>query len=155
MTTRHEQLAKKLRTQRTLTVVALGIFSALTIGAVAWVTAMPAMAEREAFNIVKEDFEKTWCATYGVDPTDPGLELWQAFADRNRTYMGENWQNYAVTNTNLDGSSTFKLYIDMAIEESRLGYYNSNMEQFWFGDYLSSSLYLFEFDGTYGSPPSC
>ena len=153
MTTRHEQLAKTLRTRRNLTFVSLGILSAVALSAVIWVTVMPALAEREAFNTVKEDFQKTWCATYGVDPTDRRLDLWEAFAERNRTYMGENWQTFAVVDTNLDGSQTFKLYIDMAIEDSRTGYYT--LEQFWFSSWLSSFFYVFEFDGGYGLPPKC
>lgn len=153
MTTRHEQLAKTLRTRRTLTIVALGVLSAISVGAIAWVLAMPVMAQREAFNSVKEDFRDTWCATYGVDPTNRGLDLWEAFADRNRTYMGENWQDYSYVDTNLDGSRTFELYIDMAVEESRSGSYNH--EQFWFNSSLSNFFYVFEFEGGYGSPPSC
>lgn len=153
MTTRHEQLAKTLRTQRRVTAFALGIFSAIAVGSVAWALVAPAMAEQEAFSAVKEDFRETWCATYGVDPTDRGLDLWEGFADRNRTYMGENWQNFAVVDTNLDGSRTFELDIDMAIKDSRRGYYNH--EQFWFNSPLSNLLYVFEFEAGNGLPPSC
>lgn len=153
MTTRHEQLAKTLRTQRTLTVSALAVLFAIALGSLAWAFAAPATAERGAFSTVKEDFRETWCATYGVDPADRGLDLWEGFADRNRAYMGENWQNFAVVDTNLDGSRTYKLYIDTAIEESRLGYWSH--EQFWFNTSLSNFFWVFEFERGFGSPPSC
>lgn len=153
MTTRHEQLAKTLRTQRRVTAFALGIFSAIAVGSVAWALAAPAIAEQEAFSAVKEDFQETWCASYGVDPTDRRLDLWEAFADRNRTYMGDNWQDFAYVETNLDGSRTYELYIDLVIEDSPLGRYSH--EQFWFTSDLSNFFWVFEFEGGYGSPPSC
>lgn len=153
MTTRHEQLAKTLRTQRTLTVSALAVLFAIALGSIAWAFAAPATAEREAFSTVKEDFRETWCATYGVDPTDPGLEMWKEFADRNRAYMGENWQDYSYVDTNLDGSRTFELYVDAAVRDYLLGAYTP--KNFWFNSPLSSFFYVFEFEGGYGTPPSC
>jgi hypothetical protein len=153
MTTRHEQLAKTLRTQHTLTVSALAVLFAIALGSIAWALAAPAMAEREASTAVKEDFRETWCATYGVDPTDPGLEMWKEFADRNRAYMGENWQDYSYVDTNLDGSRTFELYVDLAVKEYPLWGYTP--KDFWFNSALSNFFYVFEFEGGYGSPPSC
>lgn len=123
------------------------------MGSIAWALAAPAMAEREAFRTVKENFRETWCATYGVDPTDQGLDLWEAFADRNRTSMGENWQNIAYVDPNLDGSRTHELYIDIAIENSPLGI--CSHEQFGSNSDLSNFFWVFEFERGYGSPPSC
>ena len=153
MTSRPEQLAKKLRKQRRLAFATLGGLTAIVLAVTVWVIAMPLVAEREAFRAIQDDFQDTWCATYGVDPTDPGLDLWEEFAERNRSYMEENYGEFAVIQTDLDGSRTFDLYVDMAVREYRLGYWE--LKDFWFSTWLSSFFYVFEFEGGYGSPPSC
>lgn len=153
MNTRQEQLAKTLRTQRTFTISALSVVSVIALGGIGWAFSAPDIAEREALETVKEDFQQTWCATYGVDPTDPGLEMWEEFANRNRAYMSENWQDYSYVDTNLDGSRTFELYVDVAVREYLLGGYTP--KNFWFNSALSNFFYVFEFEGGYGSPPSC
>lgn len=155
-----EFLSRKLRQRRIISFSIAGLFVAAVIGFFGVQLALNAAQAQSAaqakelqFEKVKADFQDTWCATYGVDPTNIGLDEWRGWADRNRVYLANNVNElgFGYTQTNLDGSQYAVLFIDEVIRDAN--YFTQ--ADFWFQSGLSNYFYAFEFEEGYGSPPSC
>jgi hypothetical protein len=164
MTSRHEALAKSLRRRRTATIsISVGLV-AVVVGAVAWVGLVaPALAERQEFTQARDDFQRTWCETYGVDPTQPGVQEWQAYIDRNREFLNENYYQLGIVSTGLDGQQTFELGLEMNLRESgqnrirgEAGFLVEEAESYWFGSgWFPIHFDFFRFGDGWSVPPSC
>ncbi len=157
MTTKHEQLAKSLQRRRAFSIAALVAVCVTGVVALIWAAASPIVeqnrvlaAEQEKFDAVKADFQDTWCATYGVDPSDFALAKWESWANRNRDFLVENGRDFGYVQKNLDGSESVVLFIDEVLRDAE--YFTPR--DFWFQSGLSNHSYVFQFGGEYDSPPT-
>ena len=159
MTSEQEQLAKKLRRNRNLSVFAWATAPTLIVAFLVYFAVSPGIAnraeERRAFDAAKVDFQETWCSTYGIDPRNYGVEEWMAYIDRNREYLEANKAYLGITERGIDGELRFTAHwIEFGLESLTYGYVPP--EDFWFGNGTFEPYFaFFEFGPEGNNPPPC
>jgi hypothetical protein len=153
MISRSEALARKLariRRGSIALVIALGLS---IFGVLAALIATPILEEREEFNLAREDFVTTWCATYGTDPTNPATEEWTDYVSRHDSLFSRNMDVLGMTTgTSLDGQKNIENVILWAISDR---IYQWSLSDYWFGGWFNAYFDFFDFGGGWDQPPSC
>ena len=85
---KRESLSRNLRQRKVLALAGVVALILAIVGFFAFQTISERIAANEELAKVKDDYQATWCATFGADSYDTSVfETWYGFVDRNREFL--------------------------------------------------------------------